>query len=138
MVLLLSLSPFEPFPLQLPVVMYLFSLGADWKAVDKDGDTVLHFACMKEVDHGMHDNTLDYLLSSSAIASLNRQNVRGDTPLMVATRCGFVSRVKLLLKHKADTSVANEKNELPLHRAASSDKNIEVMVVTLLCSIAVI
>ena len=118
------------------MVVYLFSLGVDWKAVDKDGDTVLHFACMKEVDHGMHDKTLDYLLSSSAAASLkDAQNVRGDTPLIIASRCGFMSRVKLLLKYKADTSIANEKNELPLHRAASSDKNIEVMVVTLPCQV---
>ena len=41
-------------------------------------------------------------------------------------RCGFVSRVKLLLRFKADCAIANEKNELPIHRAASSDKNIEV------------
>ena len=71
--------------------MYLLSLGADWKAVDKDGDTLLHFACMKEVEHGMHDKTLEYLLSASAIPVLkDRQNVRGDTPLMVATRCAVV------------------------------------------------
>ena len=72
--------------LQLPVVMYLMGQGADWRAVDKDGDSVLHFACMKEVDHGMHDKTLEYLLTSSAIALKDCQNVRGDTPLMVATR----------------------------------------------------
>lgn len=34
--------------------------------------------------------------------------------------------MKLLLRFKADCSIANEKNELPIHRAASSDKNIEV------------
>ena len=41
-------------------------------------------------------------------------------------RSGFVIRVKLLLRYKADCSIANGKNELPIHRAASSDKNIEV------------
>ena len=46
-------------------------------------------------------------------------------------RCGFISRVKLLLRYKADTSVTNLKNELPLHRAASNDKNIEVHVIIL-------
>ena len=66
--------------------MYLLSLGADWRAVDKDGDTLLHFVCMKEVEHGMHDKTLDYLLTTSTIALKDSQNVRGDTPLMVATR----------------------------------------------------
>ena len=36
--------------------------------------------------------------------------------------------MKLLLHFKADSSIANGKNELPMHRAASSDKNIEVHV----------
>ena len=74
---------------QLTVVMYLLSSGADWKAVDKDGDTILHFTCMKEVDHGMHEKTLEYLLSTPVIALKNRQNVRGDTPIMIATRYLF-------------------------------------------------
>ena len=73
--------------------MYLLSKGADWKAVDKDGDTLLHFACMKEVENGMHDKTLEYLLRMPAFAALrDSQNVRGDTPLMVATRCGIECR----------------------------------------------
>ncbi len=41
-------------------------------------------------------------------------------------RCNFVTRVKILLRAKADISIANHKKELPLHRACSSDKNIEV------------
>ena len=41
-------------------------------------------------------------------------------------RSGFVARVKLLLRYKADCSITNGKNELPIHRAASNDKNIEV------------
>ena len=40
-----------------------------------------------------------------------------------------MSRVKLLLRHKANASIANEKRELPLHRAAANDKNIEVKLV---------
>lgn len=91
---------FLPFPLspsslssslccpssQLPVVIFLMRMGADWKAVDKDGDTVLHFACMKEVSHGMHDKTLEFLMTSSFATLKNTQNIRGDTPIMVATR----------------------------------------------------
>ena len=67
-------------------MLYLIGQGADWRAVDKDGDSVLHFACMKEVEHGMHERTLEYLLTSLAIALKDCQNIRGDTPLMVATR----------------------------------------------------
>ena len=43
-------------------------------------------------------------------------------------RCGFMSRIKLLLRYNADASIANTKKELPLHRAAGSDKNIEVQL----------
>lgn len=71
---------------QLPVVFFLLDLGADWRVVDKDGDTVLHFACMKEVAHGVHDKTLEFLLTTPAASLRNAQNVRGDTPIMVATR----------------------------------------------------
>ena len=55
-------------------------------AVDKDQDTVLHFACMKEVSHGMHEKTLQLLLNTPAKSLINKQNSKGDTPIMVATR----------------------------------------------------
>ena len=75
------------FPLiQLNVVVLLMSEGADWKAVDADGDTVLHFACIKEVPCGRHDQTLEYLLSSPARALKDSCNKRGDTPIIVAAR----------------------------------------------------
>ena len=41
-------------------------------------------------------------------------------------RCNFASRVKLLLYHKADATIANAKGELPLHRASYSDTNMRV------------
>jgi len=72
-------------------------MGADWKAVDKDGDTVLHFACMKEVSHGMHDKTLEFLMTSSFATLKNTQNIRGDTPIMVATRYRGVGPGLMLL-----------------------------------------
>ena len=56
-------------------------------AVDKDQDTILHFACMKQVSHGMHEKTLQLLLSTPAKALINEPNSKGDTPIMVATRC---------------------------------------------------
>ena len=61
-------------------------LDADWKAVDKDKDTVLHFACMKEVPHGMHEKTLEFLMTTQVSTLKNAQNCRGDTPIVVATR----------------------------------------------------
>ena len=44
------------------------------------------------------------------------------------TRCDFPGRVKILLKYKADCTIANKKKELPLHRACGSSNNIEVGV----------
>lgn len=60
--------------------------GANWKAVDKEGDTILHFACMKETKGGLHDQTLKFLLCSHVSTLKDAQNGRGDTPIMVATR----------------------------------------------------
>jgi len=55
-------------------------------AVDKDKDTVLHFACMKEISHGMHNRTLKLLLNTPAKALINKTNSKGETPIMVAAR----------------------------------------------------
>ncbi len=60
--------------------------GANWKTVDKEGDTILHFACMKEAKGALHDKTLEFLLSSPVSMLKDVQNGRGDTPIMVATR----------------------------------------------------
>lgn len=60
-------------------------------AVDKDDDNVLHFACMKEVSHGVHQKTLQLLLNTPAKSLINKPNNKGDTPIMVATRCVTMS-----------------------------------------------
>ena len=68
------------------MVVMLLSNGADWRLKDKDGDTILHFVCMKDNANGNHDATLKYLLSTPASSLINAQNSRGDTPLLVAIR----------------------------------------------------
>lgn len=72
---------------QVGIVSFLLHNGADWKSRDKDGDTVLHFACMKSSPQGLHKQTLEYLLEKSpAVSLLDVQNNRGDTPILVAAR----------------------------------------------------
>ena len=71
---------------QIHIIIFLIQQGADWKAVDTEGDSVLHFACMKEMKSGVHDKTLELLLNPPVVALKNKQNARGDTPIMVATR----------------------------------------------------
>ena len=68
------------------VIAYLLQAGADYKIRDKDGDTVVHFACMKATPQGSHDRALEMLLSSPASSVIDYQNCRGDTPLLVAAR----------------------------------------------------
>ena len=45
-------------------------------------------------------------------------------------RCQFGARVRVLLHFKVDATIANQKQELPLHRACGSDSNMEVGVVS--------
>jgi ankyrin repeat protein len=114
---------------QVGVVMYLLQEGADLKLLDSENDTVLHFACMKTIPQGRHDTTLEFLLSTVEGSKLvNSQNNSGDTPLLVAVKCGFVSRALLMLKYKADPLVGNHKKELPLHRACGDNDNMELVM----------
>ena len=66
--------------------MYLMSKGADWRRTDRDGDTVLHFTCMKAIPNGRHDKTLEYLLTTPISQLKDARNTSGDTAVMVATR----------------------------------------------------
>ena len=108
------------------IAAYLVHEGADCLARDTENDTILHFACMKVVPHGSHLSTVEFLLVTSAIKSINSRNSTGDTPLMVAVRCGFAERAKAILKAGADPLIGNNKNELPLHRACGNDTLLEV------------
>ena len=66
--------------------MYLISRGADWRHRDKDGDTALHFACLKELPQGQHEKTLEYLLTTPLSQLKDAQNVSGETPLNTACK----------------------------------------------------
>lgn len=158
--------------LQLSVVMYLMSRGVEWGHTDRDGDTVLHMACMKNMPHGEHEKTLEYLLTTPLSQLMNARCLCGDTALNKACksvrpsvylrlnlrtkdtikpeplnkghhkilsiversslyyhnnyRGKLVDRVKILLHFKADSTVANDKGELPIHSVCTSDTNIEV------------
>ena len=46
-------------------------------------------------------------------------------------RCQYGARVRVLLHFNVDVTIANHKQELPLHRACGSDSNMEVGVVLL-------
>jgi len=66
-------------------MVFLVHRGADLKAVDKDNDTVLHFANMKEFPQGCHIEILRFLVGGVQV-DVNPQNRLGDTPIMLAVR----------------------------------------------------
>lgn len=66
--------------------MYLMSRGADWRQRDKEGDTALHYACMKQLPQGQHEKALEYLLTTPLSQLKDAQNINGDTPIMTAIR----------------------------------------------------
>ena len=72
------------------------SKGADWRRTDRDGDTVLHFVCMKSIHHGQHEKTLEYLLTTPVSQLKDARNSSGDTAVMVATRSVAYSMVLAL------------------------------------------
>ena len=71
------------------------------------GETALHIVT------GRRDLTwMSYLLQHGANA--NVRDVRGVTPLQLATNLGFTDGVELLVQYKADPSEANDAGETPL------------------------
>ena len=113
--------------LQANVAVFLLHVGANIQLKDMEQDSVLHFACMKSVPHGTHEAILELLLETTeAKGMIDVRNAKGDTPLMLAARCGFPSRARLLLKYGADPLISNLRNELPFHRACTSMENLEV------------
>ena len=109
------------------MAVFLLHVGANIQLKDMEQDSVLHFACMKSVPHGTHEAILELLLETTeAKGMIDVRNAKGDTPLMLAARCGFPSRARLLLKYGADPLISNLRNELPFHRACTSMENLEV------------
>lgn len=75
----------------------------DVNAPDKDGNTPLHIACMKD-----QEDCLDLLLGRPGI-EVNRQNIHGETPFWIACDRGHSSLIKKLLKSAdIDLNQANQ------------------------------
>lgn len=65
--------------------MFLHRLRANIQVVDSEGDSILHFACMKNFKHGCHVETVK-ILSAFLMPYPNQKNHAGDTPLMLALK----------------------------------------------------
>ena len=75
-------------------------------------NTPLHFCA----GYGHHSCTKALLYSAehqSYELNLSAMNSKGDTPLHMAAKYGFLENVKLLVEYGASTSVKNQNGEKP-------------------------
>ena len=101
------------------VVKLLLEHGAEVNSRDKDGDTPLYWACVKNntevgkelIEHG---------------ADVNSGNKYGVTPLTWACVKNNIELVKLLLEHGAEVNIKDEDGKTPLSEACKNN-NIEVV-----------
>lgn len=87
--------------------------GADMKARDKDGWTVLHHAALG----GDHDDVMRMLIHAGA--DVNARTSGNETPLMISASKGKVEEVRELIEGGADVNAANNVGETALIRVAN-------------------
>ncbi|XP_048242804.1 ankyrin repeat and KH domain-containing protein mask-like isoform X3 [Haliotis rufescens] len=93
------------------VVELLVSEGADVSLVNKDGDNILHYACIRgDVE------TVKYVLSLHVV-DINSRGDGSRTPLMGAAYMGHRDVVELLVSEGADVSLVDKHGENILHYA---------------------
>ncbi|XP_071084675.1 uncharacterized protein [Haliotis cracherodii] len=96
------------------VVELLVSEGADVSLVDKGGDIILHFACMRgDVE------TVKYVLSLHVV-DINSRGAGSWTPVMWAVVRGHRDVVELLVSEGADVSLVDEVGYSILHCACAA------------------
>lgn len=65
---------------------------------------------------------LKYLLRTRAVALIDMQNAKGDTPLHLAVQAGNDSMIPLLLEAGAYPKIKNEQNQTPIELARTQQK----------------
>lgn len=81
----------------------LLNNGANVHAIDKKGQTPLHYVADPEI--------VDLLLAHDA--DINARDSKGDTPLHIAAKGGLVGMVEALINKGADTTVKNNDGKTP-------------------------
>lgn len=107
------------------VLRLLKNLGANFKkACDLVGQTVLHFACMRDD----REVVIEYLLHQNS--DVDVRTVTGDTPLMQCCQAGLMKTAKCLLEQGANVNAINMCGQSPLMQAAimSSNPLIELLL----------
>ena len=99
--------------LRLETVSKLLELGADISAVDFEGNSALHMACVYNIL-----NIIGAELISRG-ADINQRNNQGATPLMCIAQQGHPETVRSLLELGADVNVVDVYGNTALHWACA-------------------
>lgn len=94
---------------------FLFENGADPKAVNNNGGTILHTAALKG-----NIFAIDPIIKAGV--DVNAKNSQGSTPLIMAAFMDKKEFVEILLKNNADVNIKNNKGNTALITAANSKK----------------
>jgi len=126
----------KPLPVSYPTESYTFTAreqaeidkfcaehGNDVKAVDQDGNTLLHLAAGKE---NIDVAVVKFIVSRGIDVNVKRVGY-GDTPLYDAAFKGNVEIAKFLVSRGANVNARNNAGETPLHRAALMANTVEVI-----------
>ncbi|CAI9744532.1 E3 ubiquitin-protein ligase MIB2-like [Octopus vulgaris] len=98
------------------LVTFLASKGADVKKCNAQGNSLLHLA----VETGSKDMVEAVLrVTENKKEQINKRNVNGDTPLLLACHRGNTEVIQQLLLYKPDVNLENKHNNTPLHWACS-------------------
>jgi len=90
---------FSPSNMDFELVKYLLEHGFEVNKKDSHGWTILMYAC----ERGQKDK-VQYLIDNRH-ANVNITNKIGQNALMIASKKGFMSIIKILLEHKAEIDV---------------------------------
>jgi len=96
-----------------------------------DGDTALHDAC------GNKRVSMIQLLCQDTKCSpgvVNKKNIRGETPLMMGVRSGYLDIVRSVLEHPGtELGIKNNEGRTALHYASNQNSLDSVSIMKLLC-----
>ncbi|KAK7996380.1 Delta-aminolevulinic acid dehydratase [Apiospora arundinis] len=101
------------------VMRLLIENGADRRAVDSFGNSLIHLAALNN-----HSETIRFLMENEAeIESINNEL---ETPLIVATRTGWMDAVHLLVGYKASLNAQDIDGATSLHWAVRNQDKLLV------------
>lgn len=100
---------------------YLLAHGANVKAKDVRGDTVLHMCFDHPIYNTFHPTKIAQRLIDAG-AKVDEPNIRGVTPLHRAILLNAQNYVEVFLRNKANVFLFDKNDKLPFHYAKQEEK----------------